>query len=349
MRDAIDDGADWRTELERGADEAPCRVDLLRARQPGRGRDATTPVDIPAVGWKDVAWRMVLAFSANRIIAMSGGVAFFALLAIFPAIATVVSLYGLFSNAQTVIEHLDLLTGILPAGILQMVRDQALLVASKSNNTLGIAFATGFGIALWSANSGVSALFDALNVIYGEKEKRSLVTFYATTLVVTFGAVVFVVLALAAVVFLPIVLGFMGLNTPAEKILMVARWPVLLVFVAAALSTIYRLGPSRREAKWHWVTLGSAAAALLWVGASMLFSWYVTAFDSYNRIYGSLGAAVGFMTWTWISAMIVLLGALLNAELEHQTAHDTTDGPPKPLGLRGATMADHVGAAASEL
>lgn len=345
----MDDGADWRTELERTAEEAPCRVDLLRARQPGRGRDATSPVDIPAEGWKDVAWRMVLAFSANRIIAMSGGVAFFALLAIFPAVATVVSLYGLFSNAQTVIEHLDLLTGILPAGILQMVRDQALLVAGKSNNTLGLAFLTGFGIALWSANSGVSALFDALNVIYGEKEKRSYLQFYATTFVVTVGAVVFVVLALAAVVVLPIALTFFGLNTPAEKILMIARWPVLLVFVAAALSTIYRFGPSRREAKWHWVTLGSAAAALLWVAASMVFSWYVTAFDSYNRIYGSLGAAVGFMTWTWISAMIVLLGALLNAELEHQTAHDTTDGPPKPLGLRGATMADHVGAAASEL
>jgi membrane protein len=340
-----EDGQDWRAAVERKAEADVLPEDVARAREKGRGRHADSPTEIPPAGWSDVFWRMVRAFSANRIIAMSGGVAFFTLLAIFPAIATVVSLYGLFANAQTVIDHLNLFAGILPAGILELFKQQILLVAGKDNHTLGIAFLTAFVVALWSANSGVSALFDALNVVYGEKEKRSLVVFYATTLVVTLSSVVFAVAALAGVVVFPIALAFVGVKTPAETILMILRWPLLLVCVAGMLATFYRYGPSRREAQWRWVTWGSGLAAVLWVAASMTFSWYVSAFDSYNRIYGSLGAAVGFMTWIWISAVIVLVGAQLNAEMEHQTARDTTEGPAKPMGRRGATMADHVGPA----
>jgi membrane protein len=202
----------------------------------------------------------------------------------------------------------------------------------------------GFLVALWSANSGVAALFDALNVVYGEKEKRSLLRFYATTFLLTLGMVGVVILAIGAVVVAPVVFTFMGFVTPAGRLLSVLRWPALFVIVFAWLAVIYRYGPSRQDAKWRWVTWGSAMAAVLWLAASMLFSWYVANFDSYNKTYGSLGAGVGFMMWIWLSVVIVLLGAALNAEMEYQTAKDSTEGPPKPLGSRGANMADHVGA-----
>jgi membrane protein len=160
--------------------------------------------------------------------------------------------------------------------------------------------------------------------------------------------IAFVVLAIATVVVLPLALKFVGSTTTTEWLLRILRWPLLLVTLVVGLGFIYRYGPSRRDARWRWVTWGSIVAALLWIAASMLFSWYVATFDSYNRIYGSLGAAVGFMIWLWISAVIVLLGGELNAEMEHQTARDTTHGAPKPLGSRGAVMADHVGRAHDE-
>ena len=168
---------------------------------------------------------------------------------------------------------------------------------------------------------------------------------YATTFAFTLAGVVFTVLALTGIVALPIVLRFVGLPALTEWLLTIARWPLLLLIITGSLAVIYRYGPSRNGARWRWVTWGSVFAALLWIAASMLFSWYVATFDSYNRIYGSLGAGIGFMVWLWISAVIVLLGGELNAEMEHQTARDTTQGGEKPLGSRGAMMADHVGKA----
>lgn len=343
-----DDGLDWRSEHDRHADDAPAAADLERAQEPGRGREADTPVDIPASGWKDIAYRAFQGIAANRLMAMSGGVAFFALMSLFPGIATVVSLYGLIANANTIADHVDLLSGFLPTGALQLIRDQVLLVVEKGNNALSVAFLVGLVVGLWSANSGVSALFDALNVVYGEKEKRSLMMFYATTLAVTLGCSAFVAMALAGVVILPAALVLIGVHSSTEALLQVLRWPVLMAMIVVLLSIVYRIGPSRRDAKWRWVSPGSILAAILWVGASMVFSSYVTAFDSYNRIYGSLGAVVGFMTWTWLSIFIVLLGAQVNAEMEHQTARDTTEGDPLPLGVRGATMADHIGKSIDE-
>ena len=343
MTDRIEDKQDWRAVLERESAAGPHVSDIVRAQQKGRGRGAETPEEIPFAGWKDILWRVARSVPENRLVANSGSVAFFALMSIFPAVATIVSLYGIFADAHTIITHLNLLAGIFPRGVLELIKQEVLRVAGKSNDTLSVAFLIGLAVALWSANSGMSALFDALNVIYGEKEKRSLFKLYAATLAVTLASVVFVVAALTGVVIFPLVWNSAGFATPAHSIAALLRWPVLLLVVTIALAIIYRLGPSRRDAKWCWVTWGSVAAAGSWVGASMLFSWYVTAFDSYNRIYGSLGAAVGFMTWIWLSILIILLGAELNAEMEHQTAKDTTEGIPKPLGSRGANMADHVG------
>jgi len=337
-----DEGRDWRAQV--GAhDKRDLSVDNARAREQGRGRQAHSPEQIPFRGWGDILWRVLWSISANRIISTAGGVAFFALLAVFPAVAAIVSLYGLFADSSMISKHLSLLSGLLPGGVLQLITDQVTLISRQANETLGVAFLAGLLIALGSANSGMAALFDALNVVYDEREKRSLVRFYATSLLFTFAGIAFVILAIIGVVVVPFVLKFVGLGSTTERLLAILRWPVLLTIIMVGLACIYRFGPSRRDARWRWVTSGSILGALLWVCGSMLFSWYVATFDSYNLLYGSLGAGVGFMVWLWISAVIVLLGAQLNAEMEHQTACDTTEGETKPLGSRGAMMADHVG------
>ena len=343
--DEAEKGADWRARVGERSDPGSPDVDRARAREPGRGREAETPEEIPARGWKDIFWRVLRSVSEDRILSTSGGVAFFALLAVFPGLATVVSLYGLFADAGTIGKHLTLLSGFLPAGALQLITDEIVRIVRQDNETLSTAFLIGLAIALWSANSGVAALFDALNVVYDEKEKRSLVRFYATTLLFTLAGVAFVIAALAGVVVLPVALKVMGLSIGTERLLSILRWPVLLATLIVSLAFIYRYGPSRHDAQWRWVTWGSVLGAVLWIAASMAFSWYVANFDSYNKTYGSLGAGVGFMMWLWLSAAVVLVGAELNAEMEHQTARDTTEGRPKPLGARGAMMADHVGEA----
>ncbi len=336
-------GDDWRSHV--GEPNEPKSIDLLRSREPGRGRDASTPEQIPLRGWRDILWRVIWSMSKNRILSTSGGVAFFALLAIFPGIGAVVSLYGIFADASTITEHIVLLSGILPFGVLEIVAEQIRLVAKQQNETLGAAFVIGLGIAIVSANSGMAALFDALNVVYDEREKRTIVELYATTFLFTLAAIVFLILALIGLVVVPLALRFIGMASATETLISILRWPVLLVTVGMSLAFLYRYGPSRRDAQWRWVSWGSIIAAILWIAASMLFSWYVATFDSYNRVYGSLGAGIGFMVWLWMSAVIVLLGGEVNAEMEHQTARDTTEGKPKPLGSRGAMMADHVGKA----
>jgi membrane protein len=335
-------GEDWRTKVgERTIQDLS--ADLARAREPGRGREANTPEQIPFRGWSDILWRVLSSVSADRILSTSGGVAFFSLLAVFPGIAAVVSLYGLFADPSSIGKHLTLLSGILPGGVLVLLADQITFIAERGDDELGAAFVIALSVALFSANAAMAALFDALNVVYDEKEKRSLLRFYATTLLFTFAGILFILVAIGGVVILPLVMKFVGLATTTEKLLDILRWPVLFATIVASLGFIYRYGPSRADARWRWVTWGSIVAACLWISASMLFSWHVVTFDSYNRLYGSLGAGIGFMMWLWVSAVIVLLGGELNAETEHQTARDTTEGVAKPLGSRGAMMADHVG------
>jgi membrane protein len=186
-----------------------------------------------------------------------------------------------------------------------------------------------------------------LNIVYGEHEKRGFLKLNAMSLGFTIGGIVFVLVALGGVVVIPVVLQYVGLSNAADLLIRIGRWPALFVALAFALSCIYRFGPSREAPRWRWITWGSAAATLLWLAASGLFSFYAANFGNFNRTYGSLGAVIGFMTWLWISAIVILLGGELNAEMEHQTARDTTTGKPEPLGVRGAKMADTVGAARS--
>lgn len=337
--------------MEKGWHETPLtmpgdpHVSAARAAEPGRGRDARGPDEIPFLGWRDIFWRVIEAIPADRVLATSGSVAFFTLLAIFPAVATVVSLYGLYADTHTINHHLVLLSGVLPTSAIDLLGGQMTYIAGQRTDTLGLTFLIGLAIALWSANAGVVALFDALNIVYKESEKRSLVRVYSASLLFTLGAIAFTLAAVGFIVLLPVVLDLFKLGTWSERLIAIARWPMLLIIAIAAISLVYRYGPSRRVAKWRWVSWGSVAAAISWIGMSMIFTWYVAQFDSYNRVYGSLGAIVGFMTWIWFSVVVVLVGAEVNAETELQTAVDSTRGRPRPFGRRGAVVADTIGEA----
>ncbi|HEY7004889.1 MAG TPA: YihY/virulence factor BrkB family protein [Sphingomicrobium sp.] len=310
-----------------------------------RGRHATSPAEIPARGWKDILWRVYGNIGEHRILALAAGMTYYSLLAIFPAIAALVAVYGIFADSGSIAKHLDDVAGFVPAGAVDVAREQLTRVATKGDKTLGFTFAIGLVISLWSANAAMKSLFDTLNIVYGEQEKRGFVKLNAISLGFTVGGIVFVLAALGGVVVIPVALQYLGLSNAADLLVRIGRWPALFVALAVALACIYRFGPSRQAPRWTWITWGSAAATILWLAASALFSFYAANFGSFNATYGSLGAVIGFMTWLWISAIVILLGAELNAEMEHQTARDTTTGRPKPLGARGAKMADTVGAA----
>ena len=312
--------------------------------EPERGRQAARPSEIPAKGWKDIGLRVFHDISENNIVSVAAGVTFYVLLAIFPAVAALVSCYGLFADVATINDHLQSLQGIVPSGALEIIGDQVKRITQKGDTTLGFAFFTGIVLSLWSANGGMKAVFSALNVVYEERERRNFVWLNLRSLAFTAGALLFVVLALVGIVVVPAVIGIMGLSTEAWYIALL-RWPVLLLAVLGGLALLYRYGPSRDAPRWRWVTWGSTFAGIAWLATSLGFSWYVANFGKYNETYGSLGAAIGFMTWIWISTTIVLVGAEINAEMEHQTEVDTTVGAEQPLGTRDARMADTVGAA----
>jgi membrane protein len=326
-------------ERHRGWSEVPA------GRDGARGRSASTPSEIPARGWKDVLLRVYENISEHRVVEIAAGVTFYTILAIFPAIAALVALYGLFADPSTIANHLKALASVVPGGALDVIGEQLERVVSQGNRTLGFAFVLGLAVSLWSANAGMKALFDALNIVYSEREKRGFIKLNAVSLAFTLGALILTLLAIAAMIVLPIALDYLGLGAAAAWILTFGRWPLLLIAVSLAIALIYRYGPSRRKPQWHWISWGSAFAAIGWLVVSFLFSWYAQNFGNYNKTYGSLGAAIGFMTWIWLSTIVILIGAELNAEMEHQTARDTTTGHPKPLGTRGARMADTIGPA----
>lgn len=306
------------------------------------GRAADAPQEIPLAGWWAIVKRSALLVARNRLMAESASVTFYTLLALFPALAATVSLYGLFADPSAIARLIDLMAVIVPTGGLDILRRQLhdLIAHGPRGLTAGVAIS--LAVTLWSANQGSKALFEALNVIYREVERRSYVRFVLVSMAFTFSAIVFVIAAMIAVVLLPEVLHALGLSTETQGLLRIVRWPVILVVVAFFLSCLYRFGPCREDPKWRWVTWGGGLAAVSWVAVSFGFSWYVQSFGSFDRTYGSLGAVVGFMTWIWLSTLVALCGAQLNAEMEHQTALDTTTGPPVPLGFRGATQANTV-------
>jgi membrane protein len=314
--------------------------------EPGRGREAENPSDFPAKGWKDIAWRLYENIQNDRVLLVSAGVTYYGLLALFPATAAIVSLYGLFAEASTINEHLQLVSGFLPEGALQVVGDQVKRIASKGQATLGFTFLGTLALSLWGANAGTKAIFDALNIIYKEREKRGFLKLTLYSLAFTLGAIAIALVSLAGIIAVPLALKILGIpEHSGAGLLTLLRWPVLYLIILFGLACLYRYGPSRRRPQWRWVTWGSASAGIMWIIGSLLLSWYVSNFGTYNATYGSLGAVIGFMVWLWLSTIIVLVGGEVNAEMEHQTAKDTTEGGNKPMGTRGAKMADELGAA----
>ena len=302
---------------------------LTVATQPERGRTAETPAEMTRAGWKDIAVRVYLEFNKDRVLAVAAGVTFYTLLSLFPAIAALVTCYGLFADVNAINEHLAQLHAVLPAGAVELIGDQVKRIAAKGSGSLSITFFSSLLLSIWSANAAMKAMFDALNVVYEEEEKRNFFWLNLRSLTFTIGALLFIIIALNVIVVVPVALNFLGLGSTAW-LLAALRWPAILIVLLGGLSVLYRFGPSREHARWRWVGVGSVVAGLLWLVASLMFSWYVANFGTYNETYGSLGAVIGFMTWIWISSTIVLLGGEINAELEHQTGRDTTNGGAAP-------------------
>lgn len=311
------------------------------AKEPGRGRLAQRPEHIPRKGWTDILWRLGGAYFGDRVGFVAGGVTFFVMLSLFPTLAAFVTIYGLFADPNQAVERLYFLYSVLPAGVAQFLSGEMQRLAENSNTELTFTLVWTLALSLWTANGAVKVLFYGLNIAYHEVEKRNLVKYNLVCMVFTVSGLLAVLLSAALVVGVPVVLGLFGLAEEWNQ-LAPLRWPVLLVIYIAALTVIYRFGPCRQRARWRWLTPGAIFAALLSVSLSLVFSWYLQTFVR-TASYGPLAAMMGFLLWTWLTVQIVLMGAELNAEIEHQTAVDTTTGEPRPLGERGAVVADSVG------
>ncbi|HLH49341.1 MAG TPA: YihY/virulence factor BrkB family protein, partial [Roseiarcus sp.] len=264
-----------------------------------------------------IATNVVMRISRDSLMLVAAGIAFYAMTAIFPAIAAFVSIYGLFANPSAVENQIAGLSSLLPAASLKLLTDALQSFVSKSNSTLSVALLVSVAVALWSAKAGMTALMSGLNIANETIEKRSILVQQATGLALTLGGIVFAGVALAAIALLPVIIDIMPLSAAVKAALGLGRWPLLAILVCFALAVLYRFGPYRERAKWRWITLGSAIATILWLIGSGLFSVYVSRFGSYDKTYGSLAAPVVLLLWFWLSALVVLLGAEIDAEMEH--------------------------------
>ncbi|WP_187969407.1 YihY/virulence factor BrkB family protein [Aquibium microcysteis] len=309
----------------------------------GRGREADWPSEIPARGWKDVLWRVYQQVLEDRVTLVAAGAAFYLMLAIFPALGAFVSIYGFVADPTSIAGQIQFLQGVLPSGGLDLIYSQLESLTSQDPSALSIGLAITLAVSLWSANNGVKTLFEALNIAYEEEEKRSFVKLNLVAFAFTLGFMVAMIVMIAAIGVVPAVLAILNLGGLSQIVIAVGRWVLVLGMMIIGISLLYRFGPSREPAKWRWINWGSIMATLVWLMASIGFSYYLQNFADYNATYGSLGAVIGFMLWIWLSAVILIVGAELNAEMEHQTARDTTTGEERPMGERGATVADTLG------
>ena len=284
-----------------------------------RAEPRAAPQPEPAQGWWAILKRVGAQISNNQLMTQAAAITFYALLSIFPAMAALVSIFGLIADPQTIVDQVNSLSGVMPGGGKELLMDELKTLTEGSGKGLGWGVVLGIATSLWTSNQAMKAVFNALNAVHEVKETRGFIKLTAMTLACTAGAILFVVVALAGIVVVPIVIKFLGLSGFVDQLLNWARWPLLLVFISGLLAVLYRFGPCRDKVVWRWVTWGGGVAAIGWVVVSILFSWYVANFGNYNKTYGSLGAVVGFMTWIWISSTVVLVGAQFDAELEKST------------------------------
>lgn len=307
------------------------------------GRNATTPSEIPRRGWRDILLRVKDSISEKSLGLIAAGAAFYAFIAIPSGIAALISIYGLISDPTHVEQEIETIQSIMPRQAAEIVLDLLSSLISQPRANLGFGLLISLGLALWSANSATTSIMTALNVAYGEHEKRGLFKYYAEALVMTLCSVLFVLVSLTLIAVLPAVFNLLPLGDSRWTMAAWLRWPILVGLFMFGLSIAYRFMPSRTRPKWRWVTWGAFTGAVLWIAASAGFSYYVSHFSAYDKTYGSLAGVVLLLMWLYVSNYAVLLGAQLDAEIEHQTACDSTEGPAKPLGARGAKMADTIG------
>ncbi|WP_371225286.1 YihY/virulence factor BrkB family protein [Roseovarius sp. 2305UL8-3] len=308
-----------------------------------RGRGAHSPFKIPPRGWLDVGWRIWTRLGKHRLGLIAAGVAFYGLLSLFPAITATVAIMGLMFDASLLLDRSQFLLDVLPTEAADMIAAQIAQVAGARPDSLGWTAILATGLALWSASKGMGSVIQGLNIINNESEERHVVLLKAVTLALTLSLIVVLALAVLVVAAIPAALVFIGVNQNLADLALTLRWPAMFGIGVFAIAALYRYGPSRRPAKWRWLSPGALLACALWVAGSFGFSLYVESFGAYNETFGALAGVVILLTWLWLSAFVVLLGAQLDAEVEAQTARDTTIGPSQPMGQRGAFKADHLG------
>lgn len=309
---------------------------------PHPGHDAESPRQIPRSGWKQILGRVKDQVGEDDLPMLAAALAFYAVLALFPALIALITVYGLVADPQQVQEQLSSLTQNLQGGAGQLLRDQLTSIVSASRSSLSWGLLASVVGALWAASSGMQALIKAVNIAYDEDETRGFFKMRGLSLLLTLGGVVFVIVSVALIAVLPPLLDGIGLGDVARKAIAWGRWPLLALFAMGALAIIYKLAPDRDAPRFRWVSWGAGVATIVWLIASWGFSFYVQNFGSYNETYGSLAGIVVLLMWFYISALVILLGAELNAEIELQTGVDTTVGPERPRGERRAVKADDI-------
>jgi len=305
-----------------------------------RGFQARSPLEIPLRGWWDISKRVYHNLSQDNLSFVAAGVAFYALLAIFPALAAIASIYAYFASPTDIHEQLSKVIAILPASSRDIILLQVSEVTQQSQKVLSMSAIGTLLLTVWSSSKGCQALITACNITYHQHNKRQFFVALLVRFLFSLGAIIVALVALLIIGILPIVLNLVGLTELIDLMITLITWPLLAIIFNGALAFLYRYAPHRNPAKWRWITPGSMLATVLWIGASVGFSFYVSQFARYNETYGSLGGVVIMLMWLYISAYIIIFGAAINASAEQQTVIDSTVGPEKEVGERGATVAD---------
>ena len=315
---------------------------MARENAGDAGEYAASPLAIPKRGWWEVLLRVKDEITDDNLSIVAAGVAFYGFLAIFPMIGAVMTVFGLIADPSVATRQMEPFQQIVPSKVYEILMQQVRDVTAASDTSLSMGLLFGLSLTLWSSTKGIKALFAALNVAYEEKETRNFFRLNLRALAFTAGGVAFIVISLSAIALIPVVVQFVPLGDMLETALVWLRWPIIAIVVILALAILYRHGPDRRNAKFRWITPSAVAATVLWLGISICFSIYVRNFGNYGETFGSLGAVVVLLFWFYFSALAVCIGAELNSELEMQTYRDSTVGPQRPIGRRGAYVADHT-------
>jgi membrane protein len=347
IRERVEEKAARRAAAARAASAPPAHdPDKPPAGSPSPqelpGIHAEKPTEIPWRGWKQILKRAWAENKADNMPIIAGGVAFFGFLSLFPALIALLSLYGLVATPETVAQQVDDLSAQLPESAAQIIEDQLNAIVANSGSALTFGLIVSILAALWSASGGVGNLVTAVNLAYDEVEARNFVKLKLMSLGLVLGSIVFVLITFGLVAVVPAVLDALPLGVVGTILAQVVRWVLLLAVFAGALAVLYRVAPDRDAPRFSWVSLGAVVVTVVWAIVSVGFSLYVDNFGSYDKTYGAIAGVIVLMLWLYLTCYLVLLGAEINSEAEHQTAHDTTEGEPRPMGDRDAKMADEL-------